>query len=66
MRIIGCVLLVSGWLLLLAALLLLSGLRQRFAFVTASLLVEALGLGVLAYGYRAGLRVVQRGGDGAR
>lgn len=48
---------VSGWLLLLAALLVLGGQGQRFVFVAASLLVEALGLGVLAYGYRA----VQRG-----
>jgi hypothetical protein len=66
MRLVGCLLLVSGWLLLVAALLLLAGQRERFAFVMASLLVEALGLGVLAYGYRAGFRVGQRGAGGAR
>lgn len=47
----------SGWLLLLAAVLLLGGQAQRLVFVVAALLVEALGLGVMAYGYRA----VQRG-----
>jgi len=52
----------SGWVLLLAALVLLAGLRERFAFVLAALMVEALGLGVLAYGYRA----VQRGAGGTR
>jgi hypothetical protein len=66
MRLVGCLLLVLGWLLLLAALLLLAGPRERFAFVTASLLVEALGLGLLAYGYRAGFRLGQRGAEGAR
>jgi hypothetical protein len=39
MRLVGCLLLVSGWLLLVAALLLLAGQRERFAFVMASLLV---------------------------
>ena len=62
MRLVGCLLLVLGWLLLLAALLLLRGQGQRLAFVVASLMVEALGLGVLAYGYRS----VQRGVGGAR
>jgi len=52
----------SGWVLLLAALVLLAGMRERFGFVVAALMVEALGLGVLAYGYRA----VQRGTGGAR
>jgi len=62
MRIIGCVLMLSGWLLLLAALLLLDGLGKRFAFAGASLAVQALGLVVLAYAYRA----VQRVADGPR
>jgi len=48
---------VSGWLLALAALLLLAGLGQRFAFVLAGLLVELLGLGLVAYRYRS----LQRG-----
>jgi hypothetical protein len=48
---------VSGWLLVLAALLLLAGLGQRFAFVLAGLLVELLGLALVAQRYRA----LQRG-----
>jgi hypothetical protein len=57
MRLIGCLLMISGWLLLLAALLLLAGLRQRFLFCTAGLLVELLGLALLAQRYRG----IQRG-----
>jgi hypothetical protein len=56
----------SGWLLLLAALLLLAGLRQRYVFVAAALLVQALGLGVLAHGYRAGLPAPHLRPDGGR
>ena len=52
MRSIGCLLLVSGWLLSLAALLLLAGLKQRLAFVLAALLVELLGLALVAHSYR--------------
>ncbi len=57
MRLTGYLLMVSGWLLALAALLLLAGLGQRFAFVLAGLLVELLGLGLVAYRYRS----LQRG-----
>ncbi len=57
MRLIGNLLMVSGWLLVLAALLLLAGLGQRFAFVLAGLLVELLGLALVAQRYRA----LQRG-----
>jgi hypothetical protein len=53
---------ISGWLLLLAALLLLGSQAQRLVFVLAALVVETIGLGVVAYGYRA----VQRGAGGAR
>jgi hypothetical protein len=60
MRIVGCVLMVSGWALLVAALVLLPALGLRFAFGVAGMLVEAIGLGVLAYGYRAAVR----GADG--
>ncbi len=62
MQFIGCLLMVSGWLLLLAALVLLGSQGQRLVFAVAGLLVETLGLGVLAYGYRA----VQRGAGGSR
>jgi len=57
LRLTGYLLMVSGWLLALAALLLLAGLGQRFAFVLAGLLVELLGLGLVAYRYRS----LQRG-----
>ncbi len=57
MRLTGYLLMVSGWMLALAALLLLAGLGQRFAFVLAALLVELLGLGLVAYRYRS----LQRG-----
>ena len=50
---IGYLLMVSGWLLTLAALLLLAGLTQRFAFVLAGLLVELLGLALIAHRYRS-------------
>lgn len=57
MRLTGYLLMVSGWLLALASLLLLAGLGQRFTFVLAGLLVELLGLGLVAYRYRS----LQRG-----
>lgn len=57
MRFIGCLLLISGWLLGLAALVLLSGLAQRFVFLTAGLLVEILGLALVTQHYRS----LQRG-----
>ncbi len=57
MRLTGYLLMVSGWMLALAALLLLAGLGQRFVFVLAGLLVELLGLGLVAYRYRS----LQRG-----
>ncbi len=57
MSLIGYLLLISGWLLALTALLLLAGLRQRVAFVGAGLLVELLGLGLVAWRYRS----LQRG-----
>ncbi len=57
MRLIGYLLMLSGWLLVFAALLLLAGLGQRFTFVVAGLLVECLGLALVAMRYRA----LQRG-----
>lgn len=57
MGFIGTLLLLSGWLLVLAALLLLAGLGQRFAFAGAGLLVEFLGLALIAQHYRS----LQRG-----
>ena len=52
MRSIGCLLMVSGWLLSLAALLLLPGLGLRLVFVLSALLVELLGLALVAHRYR--------------
>ncbi len=57
MTMIGYVLMVSGWLLVFASLFLLAGMGQRWAFVVAGLLVEVLGLGLIAWRYRS----VQRG-----
>jgi hypothetical protein len=57
MTLIGYLLMVSGWLLVFASLFLLAGLGQRFTFVVAGLLVEVLGLALIALRYRS----VQRG-----
>jgi hypothetical protein len=54
---IGYLLLVSGWLLVFASLFLLAGLGQRLTFVVAGLLVELLGLTLIALRYRS----LQRG-----
>jgi hypothetical protein len=57
LTLIGYLLMVSGWLLAIAALFLLAGLGQRLAFVIAALLVELLGLSLIAIRYRS----LQRG-----
>jgi hypothetical protein len=54
---IGYLLMVSGWLLVVASLFLLAGLGQRLTFVVAGLLVELLGLALIAQRYRS----LQRG-----
>jgi ABC-type transport system involved in cytochrome bd biosynthesis fused ATPase/permease subunit len=54
---IGNLLIVSGWLLVLASLFLLAGFGERFTFVVAGLLVELLGLTLTALRYRS----LQRG-----
>jgi hypothetical protein len=48
---------VSGWLIVMAALLLLTGTLQRLSFVAAGLLIELLGVALLAWHYRS----LQRG-----
>jgi hypothetical protein len=50
---IGCILMVSGWVIAMASLLLLEGAGQRMTFVITALLVEALGLCLVAYSYRS-------------
>jgi hypothetical protein len=51
MRLLGLSLLFAGWLLVLAALVLLKTIVPLAAFVIASLAVEVLGLGFLARTY---------------
>lgn len=47
MRLVGCLLLVSGFFLVLAALVLFPGPAMRLGFVAAALGVEVLGVGLL-------------------
>lgn len=47
MRLVGCLLLPSGFFLVLAALVLFPAPAMRFAFVAAGLGVEVLGVGLL-------------------
>ena len=53
MRLIGCLLLLSGFFLALAALVLMPSLQARMAFVTAGLGVEVLGVGLLTQAYKS-------------
>ncbi len=52
-RMAGLVLLVAGWLILLFALVLLSSTGLRYFFVIAGLLVQLLGLAMVAVHHRA-------------
>ena len=51
MRLVGCLLLPSGFFVVLAALVLLPVPGMRFAFVAAGLGVEILGVGLLTRAY---------------
>jgi hypothetical protein len=51
LRLVGCLLLPSGFFLVLAALVLLPAPALRFVFVLAGLGVEVLGVGVLTRAY---------------
>jgi hypothetical protein len=51
LRLVGCLLLPSGFFLVLAALVLFPAPAMRFAFVAAGLSVEVLGVGLLTRGY---------------
>jgi len=53
LRLVGCVLLLSGFAIVLAALVLLTALSQRFAFVAAGFAIELLGLALLTHGYKS-------------
>lgn len=57
MKLIGCLLLLSGWFLVLAALVMLPALTQRAVFIAAGMAIETLGLVLLTRAYTA----VQRG-----
>jgi uncharacterized membrane protein HdeD (DUF308 family) len=51
LRLIGCLLLLSGFFLVLAALVLFAEPKMRFPFVGAGLGVEVLGVGLLTRAY---------------
>jgi uncharacterized membrane protein HdeD (DUF308 family) len=51
LRLVGCLLLVSGFFLVLAALVLFAAPNMRLAFVAAGLGVEVLGVGLLTRAY---------------
>jgi low temperature requirement protein LtrA len=59
LKLIGCLLLLSGWLLVLAALVMLPGFAQRSAFIGAGLGVEILGMVLLTRRYMAEQRRAQ-------
>jgi len=50
LKLAGCLLLISGWLIVLAALAMLPDFTMRAAFVVSGLAVEILGLGLIARG----------------
>jgi hypothetical protein len=53
LKLVACLLLLSGFFLVLAALVLLTSLQQRFAFVAAGFGVEVLGLVLLTQSYKS-------------
>jgi hypothetical protein len=46
----GCLLLISGWMIVLATLVLLPSFALRAAFIASGIAVEILGLGLIARG----------------
>ena len=53
MKLIGCLLLLSGFFIAVAALVLMNSLATRMVFVAAAIAVEVLGLGLLMNGHKA-------------
>ncbi len=53
MRLIGCLLLLSGFFIATSAIVLMNSLATRMGFVAAGLGVEGLGLALLMNGYKA-------------
>ncbi len=67
MKLVGFGLLLSGWALVVLALILLPSQAERGAFVAAAVLIEVLGLGLELRAHRGGERGADRGaGGGAR
>jgi hypothetical protein len=52
LKLVACVLLLSGFFIALIALALLGSIGQRFAFVLAGFGVEVLGVALLTNSYR--------------
>ena len=52
MKLVACVLLLLGFFIVLVALVLLTSMEQRSAFIGAGLGVEILGLALLTQAYR--------------
>jgi len=50
LKLAGCLLLISGWLIVLAALAMLPEFATRAAFAVAGVAVEIIGLGLIARG----------------
>jgi hypothetical protein len=59
LKLIGCLLLFSGWLIVVAALVMLAGFAQRAAFVAAGVGVEIVGLVLLTQAYTSKQRSAQ-------
>ena len=53
MKLVACLLLLSGFFNVLAALVLLTSLQQRCAFAAAGFGVEVLGLSLLTQAYKS-------------
>jgi hypothetical protein len=53
LKLVACVLLLSGFFIVLAALVLLTSLQQRSGFVAAGFCVEVIGLGLLTQSYKS-------------
>jgi len=56
LKLVACVLLLSGFFIVLVALALLGSLGQRFAFVLAGFGVEVLGVVLLTNSYRPNIK----------
>ena len=53
LRLIGCLLLLSGFFIAIAALVVMTSFQMRMVFVAAGLGVEVLGVGLLTQAYKS-------------